>query len=338
MSGTLPQLRFVILGITSEHHLTVTRDACSVAATNATVPFEIIVVLREDDPQAEKMKKLGAEVIEIEPYATLTPGGNRNRGAEEAQCEWLCFVDGDVELADDFVAHGIAFLKNHVSFAGYGGRLDERHWKAGKIVGGAGDLYRVGLGGEVDVVGAAWLCRGSAFHEVGGFDAALPSEEDFELCARLRQAGWKIWAASERSGWHDCAPRPSLAELGRRWKSGLFAGQGLALRRAWGTPVFAQLLKRDRLYVVSLGFLALGLVSLGAALAGSALALAIWCALALLAWFAMSIRKRSLRLGVMSLLTWTVQGLALLRAFLFGPWGEMYTAARPAAGRGRRGT
>ena len=94
----------------------------------------------------------------------------------------------------------------------------------------------------------AWLCRRVAFENVGGFDARLPAEEDFELGTRLRRAGWSLIAISELAGIHHCAPRPSLAELGRRWRNGMFAGPGLALRHAWGGASFGELLARQRLY------------------------------------------------------------------------------------------
>jgi hypothetical protein len=325
----------VIAGITCGPHLVRTLDSWRAALARAGVEGEAVVVLGKGDPYGDAVRASGARVIEVDPGEPRTPGGNRNRGAEGAETEWLCLLDGDIELEEGFLARGLALLERRPEVAGFAGHLDERHWRAGRVVGGDRDLYRIGPGGETRVLGAAWLCRRQAFEEVGGFDPALPAEEDFEICVRLRRAGWKLWTESEVMGWHDCAPRPSFTELVRRWKSGLYAGQGLALRRAWGKPEFGELLARQWPFLIALGYFAAALVLLGAALAGEPLPLAAWAAVGLAGLVGMSLRKRSLRLGFMSLLTWTVQGVALVRAYVFGPWGEMTGRHKVVAGRTR---
>jgi hypothetical protein len=327
-------IRAVIVGVSCEPHVVRTLESWHAAIARAGVRGEAIVVLRQGDSYREEARAAGAEVVEVDPDGFLTPGGNRNRGAEGAETEWICFLDGDIELEEGFLTRALAVVEREPRVAGFAGRLDERHWKGGGVVGGAADLYHVGAGGEIKILGAAWICRRDAFEEIGGFDAALPAEEDSEISIRLRRAGWRLWTESEVMGWHDCAPRPSLAELVRRWKSGLYAGQGLALRRAWGKPEFNELLVRQWPFLSALFYFAVALVLLGAALAGSPLALAAWTLLGLMGMAVMSLRKRSLRLGFMSLLTWTVQGVALVRAYFFGPWGEM-TGRRAVAGRAR---
>lgn len=339
MSGvgrqTAPRLRAVITGISCEPHLSRTLDSWRRTLARAGVEGEAVVILRAGDPYSEAVRAPGARVIEVGPDGPLTPGGNRNRGCEGATTEWLCLLDGDIELEEGFLSRALVFLESRPEVAGFAGHLDERHWRGGRVVGGDHDLYRIGSGGEIRVLGAAWLCRRLAFDQVGGFDPALPAEEDFEICVRLRRAGWKLWTESEVMGWHDCAPRPSVHELVRRWRSGLYAGQGLALRRAWGKPEFTELLARQWPFLVALAYFAVALVLLGAALAGRREPLVAWIGVGLAGLLAMSLRKRSLRLGFLSLVTWTVQGVALVRAYFFGPWGEMTGRHRLSAGRTR---
>jgi hypothetical protein len=325
----------VIAGISCEPHLVRTLDSWRAALVRAEVEGEAVIILRTGDPHRDAVRAAGVQVVEVDPEGSLTPGGNRNRGAEGAATELLCLLDGDIELEEGFLSRGLAFLESRPDVAGFAGHLDERHWRGGHVVGGDSDLYRVGPGGEIRVLGAAWLCRRLAFEEVGGFDPALPAEEDFEICVRLRRAGWKLWTEPEVMGWHDCAPRPSFTELVRRWKSGLYAGQGRALRRAWGKPEFNELLARQWPFLIALTYFAVALILLGAGLAGRVEPLLAWIGLGLVGLLGMSLRKRSLRLGFMSLLTWTVQGVALVRAYFFGPWGEMTGRHHAAASRTR---
>ena len=60
----------------------------------------------------------------------------------------------------------------------------------------------------------------------------------------------------------------------------------------------------------------------------------LWLWGVLLVWGLLALRKRSLRLAALSLLTWVIQGVALVRVWLFGPWGTM--ARGPAPPRGAR--
>src|SRR5262249_14840730 len=149
-----------------------------------------------------------------------------------------------------------------------------------------------------------------------------------ELGARLRRAGWTLVAEPERAGTHHCPPRPSLAELGRRWRNGMFAGPGLALRHAWGGSTFSELMSRQWLYRATLASARAGTAAAALTAFGGSAALWFWIWGAAAAWGALAWRKRSLRLAALSLLTWGIQGVALVRVWLFGPWGSMARGSR----------
>jgi cellulose synthase/poly-beta-1,6-N-acetylglucosamine synthase-like glycosyltransferase len=316
------QVRAVIVGFGCGPYLDRCLSAWEVARETAGIDAETVVVL----PPGEGAPDLGkrARVIEVGPDQSSTPGANRNRGAEGATTDWLLFLDGDVELMRGFVAHALEAVAERPRVAGFGGRLDEKHWQDGRLVGGARDLYRIADGGEVPYLAQAWLCRRVAFENVGGFDARLPAEEDFELGARLRRAGWLLLAEPDLAGVHHCAPRPSIAEIKRRWKNGMFAGPGLALRHAKGTPLFGELLRRQWLYLGTLAYAVFGLL----ALVFAPIYFVLWTWGLLFAWGLLALRKRNARLAGLSLLTWAVQGAALVRVWLLGPWGTMGRGGR----------
>ena len=338
MSGAL-RVCAVVPAYGCGEHLARTLAAWERARARAGVAVETVVVLPAGDPAVtlvgEAPAGLSARVVEVGPGEISTPGASRNRGAAGAAAEFLLFLDGDVETEAGFLARALAGLERRPEAGGWGGRLDERHWRGGREVGTIADAFRVGPGGPAAYLAQLWLCRRAAFEQAGGFDPRLPSEEDFELGLRLRERGWALHAEPALAGVHHCAARPTLAELRRRWGNGMYTGQGLALRHAWGTARFAPLLARQTLYLAALAGVAAGLGALLWALAGRAWPLTLWLAAVATAWLAMAARKRSARLAALSLATWAVQGVALARTLLVGPWGRHAAAARlawPAAG------
>ena len=145
----------------------------------------------------------------------------------------------------------------------------------------------------------------------------LSSEEDFELGMRLRRAGYGLRSLGRVAGRHWSGPRPSFGELARRWRSGLCFGQGQVLRIYAGRPGFGLLLRRQWLYLATLGLWALDLAALGTWLATADPRLLVaWIALPLVPLVPMSLRKRSPRLALHSLLTWTLHGFGLLAGLL----------------------
>jgi GT2 family glycosyltransferase len=296
----------------------------SIARACKDVPAETVVVLAEGDPD-DAARAHGARVIRASEGEPHTPGANRNRGAFGASAPYLCFADGDVVLADDFVARAIARLEAASALGGVGGRIHERQWEGTRLVREIPDSYKSGAGGPVEMLATAWLARRSAFEAVGGFDARLPAEEDVDLSVRLAAAGYPVEAMDARAAYHDCPPRPTWSEFARRWRTGLYAGQGILLRVAWGTPHFARHLWRQRLFLAATAFAALGPVLAALALTGGGAggaarsALALWALAGALAVLAMAAKKKSLSLGAMSVAAWVVLGASIVHAFARGP-------------------
>ncbi|HVP14120.1 MAG TPA: glycosyltransferase family 2 protein [Terriglobales bacterium] len=265
------------------------------------------------------------------PRRPLTPGAGRMTGLAACEGEWIFFVDSDMELDASWVRAAIETARREPELAGVGGRIEE--W----FVDGAGerpgqrDLYRTGdRDRAVGYLGNVAFYRRDALEQAGGYDPALSSDEDFELGLRLRSRGLTIRCLGQRAGRHWSAPRPNLRELERRWRTGLCFGQGQVLRLYLGRRGFGALLVRQWIYVVTIAMWTLGLVALAAwAITGSARALVLWALapLALLAF--MTARKRSLRLAIFSLLTWTLNGLGMVVGLFHSP--AVPTAPAPAA-------
>ncbi|MEO6463006.1 MAG: glycosyltransferase [Candidatus Eisenbacteria bacterium] len=314
------RLRFVVVAWGRTDSL----DAClaAIEAVGAAgIATETVVVLAPGDGAIAAVER--RVTLRLPAAGTAhTPGANRNLGARGALAPFLAFVDGDAVIDPAFVAAALARLDAEPALGGVGGRIHERQWEDGRLVREIPDAYRSAHGGPVEMLATAWIARRTAFEAVEGFDPRLPAEEDIELCIRLADAGHPVVALDQRAAYHDCPRRPSLAEFRRRWKSGLYAGQGILLRTSWGTPSFARHLARQWLYLAALAFALLGAFFALAALLGARRgpgAFRDWLFVAVVIVLVMALRKRSPGDGALAVATWVILGAGIVRAWILGP-------------------
>jgi glycosyltransferase involved in cell wall biosynthesis len=260
----------------------------------------------------------------LAPGSALTPGAARNAGFARGGGVAVLFVDADVEVERDWVARATTELARDAALGGAWGRIEEWFVDSRGERPGVPDLYRVGdRDRETGYTATLSLYRREALERVGGYDARLNSEEDFELGLRLTRAGFRLMSFAPLAAKHWSAPRPSFAEYGRRWRTGLCFGPGQALRLYAGRPGFAALLARNAHYLAALAFwlalpVAIALMGVRGVVG--------WLGLSALAWLGMTLRKRSPRLALHSLVTWSVMAAGLVVGFVRGG-----VAGQPAA-------
>ncbi|NOT33779.1 MAG: glycosyltransferase [Candidatus Eisenbacteria bacterium] len=258
-----------------------------------------------------------------------TPGASRMHGLSLLAGEWILFVDADTEVDAAWLARALATATAaEAGLAGVGGRLEEWNEVAGAERCADPDMNRVGdAEREVPLLTTPVLYRRAALEAVGGYDVRLSAEEDFELGMRLGRSGYRLRVVPGPAARHWNDPRPSFAELARRWRSGLAFGPGQALRLYVGRPGFARLAARQWFAWFALVFWLAGGVALVASLASrSPLAVAAWSAALLLMLLALAFRKRSARLGLHAWLAWTLGAAGLVAGFL--GFGGARTAAQ----------
>ena len=271
------------------------------------------------------------------PLRPLTPGAGRMLGFAACGGDWVLFADSDMELDTAWVRAILATAAREPGLAGLGGRIEEWFVDGPTERPGKHDMYGTGdRDRAVGYFGNVAFYRREALTAAGGYDVRLSSDEDFELGMRLRWLGLELRLLGMRAGRHWSAPRPSFPELSRRWRTGLCFGQGQVLRLYLGRRGFGTLLMRQRLYIVTLGMWALGLLALAAWLgSGDPGWFVRWAALPLAVLVFMTVRKRSPRLAVHSLLTWTLNGLGMLVGLTRPPRAERPAGvATPGPGYG----
>jgi hypothetical protein len=267
-------------------------------------------------------------VLSPRPFPPLTPGGARMLGLAAVDGDWVLFVDADTEIDSDWTRRALDEVERDPDVAGFGGRIEEWVVDGARERPGSPDLNRVGDDErQVELLTTPALYRRASLLAVGGYDARLNAEEDFELGLRLAHSGHWLRLLRGPAGRHWNEPRPSIAELERRWSTGLAFGPGQALRLYLGRPGFTRLLDRQRLPLSALALWLFGVFALVQAASGDDTPLLLWLTGLIAVIALMVVRKRSVRLALLSLLAWTVNGAGLVVGFFNVPGGPR---ARPA--------
>jgi glycosyltransferase involved in cell wall biosynthesis len=169
------------------------------------------------------------------------PAFARNVGAAESRARWLAFVDGDDEVAADWLPAMVAGLRQHDLVAG---RFEARRLNSPSVLRSRQpdqdtELQYSPFGLSLPHAGGGNLGVSRAvFEEVGGFDDELRCLEDTDFCWRVQLAGYPLVF------WPDAAVHIRLRSSARgRWTQGRTYGSAAAMldARYRGTAVASQL-------------------------------------------------------------------------------------------------
>lgn len=163
----------------------------------------IYVDSNSTDTSCERARQAGARVIEVKPLRPTAAVG-RNAGWRATAATQVLFLDGDTLLHPDFVAVARAALASSSQRAAVWGHRREHQTQA-SVYNRVLDLDWIYPPGETEFCGGDALFVRSALAQVGGFNETLIAGEEPELCARLRQAGWRIQHIDAPMTLHDLA-------------------------------------------------------------------------------------------------------------------------------------
>ncbi|MBI5837836.1 MAG: glycosyltransferase family 2 protein [Candidatus Eisenbacteria bacterium] len=260
----------------------------------------LVVDAGSTDGTAQCARAHGWPVLRLDPAGATCPGAAREAARRHAGAARLLYVDADVRVEPGFVREAAALLDRDPGLAGVGGalRFDE---------GAGAPPAWCGPPRAARMLAALAMYRASALESAGGFVPWLESEEDADIGLRITRAGSRL-AVISPGGVHVSGPRGGLRETFRRYRAGLYFGQGRVLRLRWGGALFAATVARQAPYLGVLGlWLGAGVAAWFTRAAGPCLAVAL-C----VAWLAVAVRKRSLVSGSVSLVTWHVMAWGLL--------------------------
>lgn len=169
----------------------------SLAALNPP-PMEVIVVADGDtDGSWQMAEEFGTQVIRL-PTSSGGPARPRNIGALQAKGEYLFFVDADVCVQPDTLAHVAKTFHRHPDLTALFGSYDDTP-AAKNFLSQYKNLFHhyVHQHAKKEAStfwGACGAIRREIFLDIGGFDENYrrPSIEDIELGYRLKDAGHRI--------------------------------------------------------------------------------------------------------------------------------------------------
>jgi GT2 family glycosyltransferase len=176
-------------------------------------------------------------VLELDTHVPFTAARARNEGFQRLfetgdKLHYVFYVDGDCEVADNWLRIAVEFLGAHPDYGVVWGLVRER-FPEKSIYNLLCDIewqdYPLG---ETRACGGIAVARIDAIRQVGGFRADLICGEEPEMCVRLRQAGWRIYHLQTPMTLHDAA----MYRFGQWWKRAIRTGyafaQGAALHGA----------------------------------------------------------------------------------------------------------
>ena len=177
------------------------------------------------DSSIQDARDRDIHVIELDDSEPLSAARARNEGASalierHPGCEYVCFIDGDCELASGWIDEATEFLSSNPKVAATAGRRRERAPEA-SVWNRLCDLEWDTPTGAATATGGDFVVRVSAFQEVGGFDESFVAGEEPELGLRLGRAGWEIERLNSEMTIHDAG----MTRFGQWWQRSRRAGQ-----------------------------------------------------------------------------------------------------------------
>ena len=194
---------FVIPAHNEERYITAAIDSIR-AAVGLSFLYEVIVVDNGSSDQTARLAaECGAKVLRLERGMISAA---RNAGAAIARGDYLVFMDGDVTLTPAWMS---AFRTATAEMDGHPLTV------SGSLCGvptGASWLERVWFSPRIErtpgyLGGAHIILRRETFERIGGFDEALETGEDYDLCARLLAQGGTLFPLSTSVAIHHGYPR-----------------------------------------------------------------------------------------------------------------------------------
>lgn len=184
-----------------------------------TEPWEILVVDNGSTDESRAIVQAFPQVRWLPQAKNRGFARGNNRGAQEAQGEFLLLLNNDTEMEPGALAAGLQFLQTHPDCAAVNGIAfiadgrERRIQNAGIWLDAAlwgrdrGAVIRPGEQGyesmqtwyeharPLDAVcGVALMCRAEAYRQVGGFpEPFFAYYEDVALSLAWKQRGWELW-------------------------------------------------------------------------------------------------------------------------------------------------
>lgn len=318
MSSTRPEVSIVIKALNEERHVAAAIES-ALAALDGVNGEVILADSASTDRTVEVAAKYPIKIVSLRRIEDRSCGAGVQLAYQYSRGRYIYLLDGDMRLRKEFLSAGIRFLQEHPDFAGVGGIIFERETHNFEYAKRATARDAGRSAGEVSRLNCGGLYRREAIDAVGYFgDRNLHSAEEFELGVRLRALKWKLARIDVPAIDHYGHAENPYAMLRRRWVTRFAFGPGEILRAALAHKHLGLTLKGLSRQLSLLAAVHFWWVCLIAALFMTRAWMQAWtpaliatATLAILPFVAMSLRCRSINIGIYSVVAWNVQALGI---------------------------
>lgn len=298
------------------------RIAAAIESALTALPGSAVEVIVADSGSTDRTVEIASAypvtIAQIIAPARPSCGIGPQLGFQYSRYDYVCLMDGDMVLDPDFLAHAVAYLEANPKAAGVTGHVVEANLDNLEFQRRVQRNSPENRTGPIDRMNGGGLYRRSAIEDVSYFsDRNLHGYEEFDLGVRLRARGWTLERLDIPFVSHYGHTMNAYALLVRRWKSRYLRGVGELLRAALGKPYWRNLvdeLPELRLWAIVYAWWAV-LILLPIVLPNKGLALLLDLLLCGAIVAAMSLKQRSLSLGLYAVTAWIFHAAALPLGF-----------------------
>jgi GT2 family glycosyltransferase len=234
----------------------------SVMESAATVVY---VDSGSTDGSMEYAASVGCRVVDLDRSRPFSAAYARNEGVacvlrHAPDVAFIQFIDGDCEMAEGWLAQGMAAFAARPDAGVVCGHVRELYPEA-TVYNKLCDLEWRKTPGEIDSAGGIFMVRSEVFQQVGGFRPEVIAAEDNEFCVRVRGTGKKVLMLDTEMVRHDAA-MTSFSQWWRRAKrTGHAYGQVAAIHGKGGEQYFVSDRRRVWVWGLALPLAAIVLAS-----------------------------------------------------------------------------
>ena len=232
--------------------------------TEGRVGTEIILVdSASTDDTVDVASEFPIRVIRLSKRQRLTAAAGRHAGLSQTSGDIVLFLDGDMELRRNWIDAAMKTFVAEPNIAVVSGLVVDQPLNARRSQ-SLESLEELSESRYSDVPhgGGAAAYRRSVLDEVGSFNPYLFSDEEPELCLRIRHAGYRIVRLEQPIADHYSDPAGSISTLFGRRSRNLYLGPGQALRIHFGSSMLLPYARERGFGLLPGAGIAAGIVSL----------------------------------------------------------------------------
>ena len=312
-----PTVSVIIKALNEERHIASAIES-ALAALEGTPGEVILADAASTDRTVEIARRYPIKIVQLNNTKERSCGAGAQLGFQHSNGQYLCLMDGDMQLHAGFLSAAIQFLEENPTVAGVGGMIIDCETANPEFAQRTKRQNSDRRPGQVTRLDCSGVYRRSAIKSIGYLtDRNLHSGEELDLAARLYARGWTLARIDHPAVDHYGHTGSGFRLLVRRLVTQVSFGTGELLRAAIGRPHLGYVLKNDKV-----NFLCFLVAVWWATIAAAAFVLsgssAIFGAgiIFLFPMAAMSLRWGSVRHGLYSVAAWNLYALSFLPGFL----------------------